>query len=221
MSFPMTNFTKRRTMMVDTQVRPSDVTKFPIIEAMLTVAREDFVPAAQREAAYVGENLDMGQGRILFEPRTLAKMLDALAIQNDELVLDVGCGLGYSSAVIARMAEAVVAVEQDEAMAGEAQEALMAAGVDNAVVHVGELVEGAQQHGPYDVIIVEGGIESVPATLLDQLKDGGRVAALFMDGPLGEVRLGVKRDGHISWRLAFNASAPVLPGFEKDISFTF
>ncbi|KEJ89193.1 protein-L-isoaspartate O-methyltransferase family protein [Sulfitobacter donghicola] len=217
----MTNFTKRRTMMVDTQVRPSDVTKFPIIEAMLTVAREDFVPAAQREAAYVGENLDMGQGRILFEPRTLAKMLDALAIQNDELVLDVGCGLGYSSAVIARMAEAVVAVEQDEAMAGEAQEALMAAGVDNAVVHVGELVEGAQQHGPYDVIIVEGGIESVPATLLDQLKDGGRVAALFMDGPLGEVRLGVKRDGHISWRLAFNASAPVLPGFEKDISFTF
>ena len=73
----MSDFLARRTMMVDTQVRPSDVTKFPIIEAMLAVPREDFVPAAQREAAYMGENLDLGQGRVLLEPRTLAKMLDA------------------------------------------------------------------------------------------------------------------------------------------------
>ncbi len=98
----MTDFSKRRTMMVDTQVRPSDVTKFPIIDAMLNVAREDFVPTAQREAAYVGENLNLGQGRVLLEPRSLAKMLDVLAIDADELVLDVGCTLGYSTAVIAR-----------------------------------------------------------------------------------------------------------------------
>ncbi|MEP1942135.1 MAG: rRNA adenine N-6-methyltransferase family protein, partial [Sulfitobacter sp.] len=121
----MTDFSKRRTMMVDTQVRPSDVTKFPIIDAMLTIAREDFVPTAKREAAYVGENLALGQGRVLLEPRTLAKMLDALAIDGDELVLDVGCATGYSTAVIARMAQAVVAVEQDETMAQEAQDALM------------------------------------------------------------------------------------------------
>ena len=94
--------------MVDTQVRPSDVTKFPIIDAMLKVARENYVPVAKREAAYLGENLELGEGRIMLEPRTLAKMLDALAINGDELVLDVGCAYGYSSAVIAHMAEVVV-----------------------------------------------------------------------------------------------------------------
>lgn len=215
----MTDFSARRTMMVDTQVRPSDVTKFPIIDAMLSVAREDFVPVAQREAAYVGENLDLGEGRVLLEPRTLAKMLDVLAIDADELVLDVGCTFGYSTAVIARMAQAVVAVEQDEAMAKEAQEALMTAGADNAVVHQGALTDGAAQHGPYDVIILEGGVAQVPQVLMDQLKEGGRIAALFMMGPLGEVRVGYKRAGQISWRLAFNATAPFLPGFEQEVAF--
>ena len=217
----MTDFSKRRTMMVDTQVRPSDVTKFPIIDAMLSVAREDFVPAAQREAAYVGENLTLGQGRVLLEPRSLAKMLDVLAIDGDELVLDVGCTFGYSTAVIARMAQAVVGVEEDADMAREAQDALVAAGSDNAVVHEGPLVDGAVQHGPYDVIAVQGGVADVPAALLDQLKEGGRIAAMFMAGPLGEVRVGYKREGKMSWRLAFNATAPVLPGFDKEMTFNF
>lgn len=217
----MTDFFKRRTMMVDTQVRPSDVTKFPIIDAMLSVAREDFVPAAQREAAYVGENLTLGQGRVLLEPRSLAKMLDVLAIDGDELVLDVGCTFGYSTAVIARMAQAVVGVEEDADMAREAQDALVAAGSDNAVVHEGPLVDGAVPHGPYDVIAVQGGVADVPAALLDQLKEGGRIAAMFMAGPLGEVRVGYKREGKMSWRLAFNATAPVLPGFDKEMTFNF
>ncbi|MDF1728294.1 MAG: protein-L-isoaspartate O-methyltransferase [Sulfitobacter sp.] len=211
----MTDFAMRRTMMVDTQVRPSDVTKFPIIEAMLSVPREEFVPAAQREAAYMGENLDLGGNRVLLEPRTLAKMLDALAIGRNELVLDVGCAMGYSAAVIAHISEAVVALEEDEAMAQEAQEALAAAGVDNAVVQVGPLAEGAAEHGPYDVIILQGGAMEVPLALLDQLKEGGRIAVLFMDGALGEVRLGYKRAGQISWRMMFNAGAPVLKGFDR------
>lgn len=215
----MTDYATRRTMMVDTQVRPSDVTKFPIIEAMLSVAREDFVPAAQREAAYIGENLPLGGGRVLLEPRTLAKMLDALAIDGNEMVLDIGCAMGYSTAVIARMAEAVIAVEEDEALAAEAQEALVAAGVDNAVVHVGPLSEGAAKFGPYDVILVGGGVERLPDAVADQLKEGGRIACLFMEGALGEVRIGYKRDGRISWRLAFNAGAPVLPGFEAEAVF--
>ena len=162
----MTDFTARRTMMVDTQVRPSDVTKFPIIDAMLKVAREDFVPVARREAAYLGENISLGEGRVLLEPRTLAKMLDDLGVENDELVLDIGCGYGYSSAVIAHMAEAVVAVEDDEQMAKEAQETLINADIDNVIVHHGPLAEGAQQHGPYDVVIVQGGVADVPEALL-------------------------------------------------------
>lgn len=215
----MTDFAMRRTMMVDTQVRPSDVTKFPIIDAMLSVAREDFVPAAQREAAYMGENLSLGEARVLLEPRTLAKMLDALNINNEELVLDVGTGFGYSSAVVAHMAQAVVAVEESEEMSTEAQDALSAAGMDNVILHTGPLAEGAPQHGPYDAMLVQGGIEMVPNSLIDQLKEGGRIACLFMSGALGEVRIGHKLDGKMNWRSSFNAGAPVLNGFENSATF--
>ncbi len=205
--------------MVDTQVRPSDVTKFPIIDAMLTIPREEFVPAALREAAYMGENLDLGEGRVLLEPRTLGKMLDALDVSNNELVLDIGAAMGYSSAVIARMAEAVVAVEEDESLVSEAQEALSNAGADNVILHTGPLAEGAAQHGPYDVIVIEGAVQRVPDALLDQLKDGGRIGCLFQVGALGEMRLGVKQHGSVSWRMSFNAGAPVLPGFETEKAF--
>ena len=138
----MQDFATRRTMMVDTQVRPNDVTKFPIIEAMLAVAREDFVPAARREAAYVGENISVAPGRVILEARNFSKMLDALDIQPTDLVLDIGCGLGYSAAVIARMAEAVVALEEGD-LAAQAEAALAQAGCDNVAVVAGALVEGS------------------------------------------------------------------------------
>lgn len=215
----MTDFAARRTMMVDTQVRPSDVTKFPIIDAMLSVRREKFVPSEQVEAAYVSENIEIAPNRVVLEPRTFAKLLDALNIEADELVLDVGAGLGYSSAVIARMAEAVIAVEEDESLAAEAQTTLSDEGVDNVVLHVGPLSEGAEKHGPYDVVLVQGGVAQVPDALLEQVKEGGRIGCVFMEGALGIVRVGYKIDGDVSWRFAFNAAAPVLPGFEKQAAF--
>lgn len=215
----MTDFATRRTTMVDTQIRPSDVTKFPIIEAMLAVPREVYMPGDKREAAYAGENVALGGGRVALEPRTLAKMLDALDIRPDELVLDLGCGLGYSAAVMARMAEFVVALEEDEGLAGEAQTLLSENGVDNVAVIAGPLSEGAAKHGPYDVIMVEGGVGVLPDALLQQLKDGGRIACIFLDGVLGTVRIGHKIDGAVTWRFAFNAGAPVLPGFEAKEAF--
>ena len=215
----MSDFEMRRRMMVDTQVRPSDVTKFPIIDAMLSVPRELFVPDALREAAYADHNVELGNGRVVLEPRTLAKMLDALNIQADELVLDVGAAYGYSSAVISKMAEAVIAVEEDEDVAQEAQTVLAEAGADNVVVHTAPLNEGAAEHGPYDVMILQGGVEEFPSNLEEQLKDGGRVACMFLNRALGEVRLGRKSDGILSWRFAFNAGAPVLPGFSAERVF--
>lgn len=215
----MSEFATRRVMMVDTQVRPSDVTKFPIIDAMLTVPRETFVPDDKREAAYVGENLPLAPGRVVLEARTLAKLLDALDVQPSELVLDVGCGLGYSAAVIARLAETVVAVEEDESLAADAQRLLSEEGVDNAVVIAGKLVEGAAKCAPYDVITIEGGVEEVPAAILAQLKDGGRIGAVFMDGAVGTARIGYKTGGSLTWRPVFNAAAPVLPGFARPRGF--
>lgn len=215
----MTVHADRRTMMVDTQVRPSDVTKFPIIDAMLSVPREAFVPDALREIAYLGENADLGNGRVILEPRTAGKLLDALDIQPDETVLDIGCGLGYSAAILAHLAATVVAVETAP-MAEEAQANLTAHGIDNAPVIEGPLAAGAAKHGPYDVIVVEGGVECIPDALADQLKDGGRIAAVFMSGGLGEARVGIKLDGALTWRYAFNASAPVLDGFTKKSEFS-
>ncbi len=218
--YPMTDFATRRRTMVDTQVRPSDVTKFPIIDAMLHVPRENFVPDAQREAAYVDAVIDMGNGRVMIEPRTLAKMLDALNISNDEMVLDIAPAMGYSTAVAARMAQLVVGVESDEALAAEAQSLLAEADVDNAIIHVGPLEQGVAEHGPYDVIMVQGGVEQIPAALLDQLKEHGRIACLFVEGNLGTVRIGRKSGGQVSWRDAFNASAPVLESFLAECAFS-
>ena len=215
----MANFETRRTMMVDTQVRPSDVTKFPIIDAMLTVPREAFVPTSLREAAYVGENLALPGGRTMLEPRTLAKMLDALNVAPTDVMLDVGCGLGYSTAVAAHLAEFVVALEDDADRAAEAQGNLSDAGIDNAAVMTGPLTEGVAKSGPYDIIVIHGGVEVVPDALTDQLRDGGRIAALFVQGALGTVRIGLKTDGRVNWRDAFNAGAPVIDGFRRTAAF--
>ena len=215
----MSVFSSRRVMMVDTQVRPHDVTKFPIIEAMLAVPREVYVPPALREAAYVGENIALGDGRVMLEARTLAKMLEAINVQPGDVVLDLGCGLGYSSAVIAHMAEAVVAVEEDADLAAAATRALAAEGVDNVAVVTGPLVAGCAKHGPYDAITLQGGVEVVPDALLAQLKDGGRIVALYMDGPLGAVKVGHKSADKVVWRFAFNAAAPVMPSFAARHAF--
>ncbi|MEZ5685377.1 MAG: protein-L-isoaspartate O-methyltransferase [Paracoccaceae bacterium] len=214
----MQDYAARRTMMVDTQVRPNDVTKYPIIEAMLNVPREAFVPDARREAAYVSEDVEIAPGRVLLEPRNFAKMLEVLDIQPGDLVLDVGAGLGYSAAVIARMAEAVVAIEE-EGLAAQAEATLAAMGADNVAVVTGALTEGAPKHGPYDAILIEGGVAQVPEALLAQLKEGGRIVAIFMEGPLGTTRVGHKIDGVVAWRYAFNAAAPVLPGFAATQEF--
>ncbi len=215
----MTDFATRRMVMVDTQVRPSDVTKFPVIKALLSVPREAYVPRSLREAAYIGENLAIAPRRVVLEARTLAKLLDALDIQPDEMVLDLGCGLGYSTAVIAQLAEAVIAVEEDAALAAQAEKTLASEGVDNAAVIAGPLARGAARHGPYDVIMVQGAIEMLPQDLSDQLKEGGRIGCVFMEGALGIARVGYKVDGGVTWRFAFNATAPVMPGFELGRGF--
>ena len=214
----MTDFATRRRMMVDTQIRPQDVTRFPIIDAFLDVPREVFLPTRLAEAAYVGENLEVAPGRVVLEPRTLGKMLDAAAPRPDELALDLGPAGGYSTAILAHMTEAVVAVEEGD-LAAETEAALLQAGIDNAAVHTGPLAEGAPKYGPYDVILVQGAVEVFPGALEAQLKEGGRACAVFLDGRLGTVRLGLKADGRVNWRDVFNAGAPVLPGFEAPRSF--
>ncbi|MFZ9684352.1 MAG: protein-L-isoaspartate O-methyltransferase family protein [Gemmobacter sp.] len=215
----MPDFAARRETMVDTQVRPADVTRYPIIAAMLAVAREHHVPPGLREAAYADQDLAIAPGRALMAPRSFAKMLDALDLRPAEIVLDVGAGLGYGPAVLARLVDTVVAIESDPALAAEAERVLAADGVDTVAVIAGPLEAGAARHGPYDAIVIEGAAEVVPEAILGQLKDGGRIAAIFVNGPVGVCRIGVRAGDSIGWRDAFNATAPLLPGFARPRSF--
>lgn len=217
----MIDYAAARQAMVDRQVRPSDVTTYSIISALLDVPRELFVPDHLKPIAYFGEHLVLGEGRVLLDPWSFAKMLETVEIRRTDLVLDLGCGLGYSAAVIARLAEAVIAVEEDESMARSAEETLARMGVDNAVVHAGPLASGAPEHGPYDVVLVEGGIGTFPAALAEQVKTGGRIAAIFTDGTYGQGRLGIRTESGVTWRRVFDSTAPVLPGFERAKSFEF
>ena len=218
----MTDFAEARQMMVDCQIRPSDVTRYPIIEAMLDVPREEFTPMELRPVAYAGDHIPLdAKDRVILDARVFGKLLDALEIGPSDFVLDIGAGLGYSTAVIARLAEAVIGVEEDERMARDAAATLSKLGYDNAIMTEAGLAAGDAAHGPFDVIIVQGGVETLPDGLVAQLKEGGRIGAIFMDGPGGQARIGVKLADGIAWRHVFDATAPVLQGFEEAESFAF
>lgn len=217
----MNAYATRRVMMVDTQVRPSDVTKYPIIDAMLAVPREAFVPEALRDAAYIGENLALGGGRALLEPRTLAKFLDALEILPADRVLDIGAAGGYGAAVLGRMVGSVTALEEAGPLADQTEAALTAQGAANVTLIRGDLAAGLPGKGPFDVIVIEGGVQVMPDAILDLLADGGRIVALFQDGVLGTARLGRKEGGRVYWRDLFNTTAPILPGYVRKAGFSF
>ena len=217
----MTDFATARVAMVDSQVRPSDVTRLAIIQAMLAVPREDFVPAALRPVAYLGEHVPLAPGRVLLDPRVFAKMIDALDLGPQSRVLDLGCGLGYSTAIMARIAGSVAAVEENADLARQATSALAAHGIGNAAVEQGPLDAGLPRHAPYDAIIIEGGVQAMPEALTGQLAPGGRIVAIFTDGQSGHVRLGLRTAAGTGWRRIFDATAPVLPGFARSKAFEF
>lgn len=217
----MVDYAKARTAMVDCQVRPADVTRYAVIAAMLDVPRERFVPLAQRPLAYAEMQVPLAPGRVLLDARTLAKMFDSLEIADSDLVLTVGAGYGYASVIAARMAASVVALEDNADLAQHLEDNLAALRADTVLVERGPLSEGVPGSAPFDVIIVEGGVERVPQALLDQLAEGGRLAAIRMDGVLGQCRIWRRAGDSFSSRPAFEASAPVLPGFDAERSFTF
>ena len=221
----MNDYVNQRVAMVDCQIRPSDVTKYPIIAAMLEIPLEEFVPESTRPIAYAGMDIPLvnlpDRRRYLLDRRVLAKMLDALDIRSDEFVLDIGSGMGYSAAIIARMAEGVVALEDDESMAEIAERNFSRFAVDNAVSLVGSLTEGAPKHGPYDVITIQGGVEEIPELIIRQLREGGKIGCIFARQEPGECRVGIRRGAAIDWRMAFNADAPILPGYSAAKEFVF
>lgn len=215
----MTDFAQARIAMVDCQVRPSDVTNYAIIEALLSVPREVFVPKSRRDVAYAESDIDLGEGRSLLAPRTFAKMLEAAAIDSDDLVLDLGAGTGYGTAVLSRIAGAVVAREWEPALASKLEANVAELELDNAVLSTAAEGIGDADNGPYDVIMVSCGVEEIGDDLVSQLKDGGRLVAVMMDGSMGHCRVKVRSGDHVSDRYVFDATAQVPELFRKTEEF--
>lgn len=223
----MTDFAAARRMMVDGQVRTSDVTDLRIIAAMLELARERFVPDSKAALAYLDFDVPVteqapGQApRRLLKPMVLAKMIQAAAVGASDHVLDVGCATGYSSALLARLARSVVALEEDEVLAGRARENLGAVGANNVTVVTGPLTKGWPAAAPYDVVFFNGATEIVPHALAAQLKEGGRLVAIVGCAPTGQAMLYRCVAGDVSGWPVFDAAAPLLPGFAAPPAFVF
>lgn len=218
----MTDFVQARLNMVEGQLRPNKVTDPALIRALLTVEREAFVPKPLRGFAYVDEDLPLGNGRHLEEPLVLARLLNEAEIEPTDIVLDVGCTVGYSCAVMAKMAGTVVGVESDPELATLATAALANQAYDNAIVFEAPHTEGCPKQAPYDMILIHGSLYEVPQALFDQLADGGRLVTVVRgDDELGRATLFRKTGDAISRVTLFDASCPILAGFERRAAFTF
>lgn len=210
-----------RRHMVDSQVRPDNVTDARLIAAMAATPRERFVPSDKQAVAYSELELKVSDGRCMLSPRDFAKLVDAADIKPDDAVLDVACGLGYSTAVLARLAETVVALESDQALAEAAEKELSEVGADNTVVLTGDVVAGSPDQGPFNVIVVEGALETEPSALKSQLADGGRLVYVARRGAVGEAVVVLRTGDHFGERVVFNSSAAVLPEFRGEKEFVF
>ena len=210
-----------RRMMVDGQVRTADVTDWALLDAMAALPRERFLPPPLVELAYLDSDIPLGKGRALLKPMVLAKLIQAAQIGPGDRVLDIGCGTGYSSAVLARLAGAVVALEEDAELARQAREALAAIGAQKAEVVVGPLTGGWPAAAPYDVIFLNGAAEVVPDTLGRQLKPGGRIVGIGGNFPATKATIYYPIEGQLVGRPIFDASARVLPGFVRPPAFVF
>lgn len=220
----MSDFSTARLKMVDGQVRPSDVTDIRILDAMLAVPREEFVPANLKPIAYLDLDIDVGSGgnkRYLLKPFVLAKLLQAADIKPTDKVLVVGCATGYSAAVLSKLSAEVVATEPDADLAAAAKASLSRVGATNVTVLSAVPAAGDPGKGPYDVIILEGATQVEPQALYQQLKMGGRLAGVFAISAPPKAWLVTRSPADFGNRVLFDASAPVLPGLERTPTFRF
>ena len=216
------DFAKMRQIMVDSQIRPDDVTDPEIVSAFLHTPREAFVPKPEQPVAYSEYEIQTSDGRALWTPRDTAKMIKALDPQPNDFALVIGAGAGYETALLARLVETVIALEDDEALVDEMTQRFASLGVDRAVAVHGDLKKGLPDQGPFDIILVPGMIEEAPEAWFNQLAEGGRLGlAVPVGRDLGRARIFTHSGEITAYRDAFDACPPRMPGFEQKPSFTF
>lgn len=208
-----------RTALIDSQVRPNDVTDRRLIGAMAAVPREIFVSESRRSSAYADTAVEIRAGRWLAAARDFSKLVMIAQVREEDRVLDIAPGTGYSTAILSRLAGSVVALEEDDAAAKALTDGLAAAGVSGVEVVAGPLKAGVPGKGPFDVIFVNGAVEEVPAAWLGQLAEGGRLAVAVAEGSVRRARIYTSSGGKTAWRTPFDTPMPPLPGFEKASEF--
>ena len=210
----MQDFSLARRVMVDNQLRPQGVTDRGVLAAMGKVERERFVPEAARALAYFDRSVRTGEGRALMPPAPLGRLLTEVQPRAGERALVIGSGTGYSAAVLKEIGLDVVALESDQKSAAVA----IAEGIDTSI---GELSKGWGKGAPYDLILLDGAVEEIPAGLGKQLAPEGRLAGAIVDRGVTRLIAGNCVNGAIGWRSIADADIEVLPGFERPRAFTF
>ena len=215
----MPDYAAQRANMVATQIFANGVTEERVLDAFHAVPRELFVPAEKRGIAYAEVAIEVVPSRRLLPVRTFAKLLELAEIEPDETILDVGCATGYSTAVIARLGSRIIGLEEDATLVRIASELLHSTGVAKATIAQGALVDGYRSAAPFDAIIIEGGVEEVPESLLAQLREGGRLVTILQRQSQGQAIVFLKEGERTGHRFDFDAAANVLPGFRKPAAF--
>lgn len=208
-----------RDAMVESQIRTADVTEPDILRAFRQTPREVFVPTAKTALAYADRTFATDEGRIMLAPRDFAKMVQAADILSTDVVLDIACGRGYSTAILATLADTVIGLETSDESVERATGLLVETDITNAAVVKGDLKSGVATHGPFDVIFVNGALADIHQPWFAQLADGGRLVCLLQNGPIGRVTVYKKSGDDVASRVIFDASAPYLPGFEPKPAF--
>lgn len=223
----MMDFAALRVKMVDSQLRTTDVTSHSVLNAFFSVPREAFVPEKVKALAYVDNDVQIAAAapgsaaRFMMQCSPLGKLLQLAAITRDDVVLEVGAGTGYTSALLSQLAGKVVALECDEALASAAKGTLASLACSNVTVVMGPLEKGHAAGAPYDLIFINGAVEEVPAALLSQLRDDGRLVVVEGLGNSARATVFVRERGALSKNVFFNASVKPLPGFAKAKEFVF
>lgn len=219
----MTDFVLARRNMVEGQLRPNRVTNAQLLAAIGNLPRERFLPEGLQSVAYADDDVPLGKGRFLMEPMVLARLFQTLQPLPGDKALVVASGAGYGVALLSRLVKTVVAVEADADLAGSAEQTIRNLDIFNVYQVVGRMEEGYAAQAPYDVILIEGAVQEVPAAILDQLAEGGRLGTVIAapTGMVGVAHLMVKEGGVVSGRPLFDAGTPPLPGFAAPARFTF
>ena len=216
------NLELARFNMIEQQIRPWDVLDGTVLHLLALVKREDFVPLAHKALAFVDMEVPLPGDQCMLAPRVEARMLQDLAVQKHEKVLEIGAGSGYMAALLAHRSQRVISLEINADLVAMARANLQKAGVHNAEVRHGDGAKGVPVEGPFDVIVLSGSVAEVPQALLAALKVGGRLAAIVGEEPMMRATF-ITRISDTECRTVqpWDTVAPRLVNFAERSSFVF